>query len=430
VLLTGKHSGHTYIRGNHEWGERSDVWDYAKAVEDPGLEGQYPIPDSILTIAEVLRDRGYRTACIGKWGLGAPFTEGAHERQGFDLFFGYNCQRQAHTYFPRHLWRNDEKVWIENDLVVPGTKLDENADPNDPESYHRYRLEQYAPDLMLRETLQFLEQQQDADRPFFLYFASPIPHVPLQAPVEFVEKYRMKIGSEDPYLGDQGYFPNRTPRATYAAMVGYLDHQVGEIRKKIAALGLDENTIIFFTSDNGPTYNGGSDSPFFNSAGPFHSEQGWAKGFLHEGGIRVPLIVKWTGKIQAGTESAWTGAFYDFFPTLCALSGADRSGVSDGISFLPALLDAGQKEVHGNLYWEFPANGGQQAVRMGKWKGLRENIFNGNLDIQLFDLEHDLQEETDVSASYPLITDSIRTIMDAQHEPAAVERFRMEALED
>ena len=429
VLLTGQHTGHAYIRGNHEWGERGDVWNFAQAVEDPGLEGQYPIPDSILTIAEVLKDMGYRTACIGKWGLGAPFTEGAPGRQGFDLFFGYNCQRQAHTYYPRHLWRNDEKVWLDNDLLVPGTKLDENADPDDPESYRRYRLEQYAPDLMLGETLKFLEQH-DADQPFFLYFASPIPHVPLQAPVEFVEKYRMKIGPEEPYLGDQGYFPNRTPRAAYAAMVSYLDHQVGEIWGKIMELGLDENTIIFFTSDNGPTYNGGSDSPFFNSAGPFHSEQGWAKGYLHEGGIRVPLIVKWPGKIQPGIESDWIGAFYDFFPTLCALAGVNRSGGTDGINFLPVLIGAGQREDHENLYWEFPANGGQQAVRMGKWKGLRENIFDGNLEIQLFDLENDLQEENDVSAEYPWVVDSLRAVMNARHQPAVVERFRIDALNE
>ncbi|MBS0000825.1 MAG: sulfatase-like hydrolase/transferase, partial [Cyclobacteriaceae bacterium] len=296
------------------------------------------------------------------------------------------------------------------------------------ETYEQYTLSQYAPVLMLGETLTFLEENREG--PFFLYFASPIPHVPLQAPEEYVVRYHQVIGPEEPYSGDQGYFPNRTPRATYAAMVSYLDFQVGEILNKIDELGLGKNTVVFFTSDNGPTYNGGSDSPFFNSARPFHSEKGWAKGFLHEGGIRVPLIVKWPGKIKAGTESGWIGAFHDFFPTLYAIAGQGKPDDSDGISFLPALLDGGQSEVHDYLYWEFPSNGGQQAVRMGKWKGLRENIFEGNLEILLFDLEHDPQEETDVSSSYPLITDSIRTIMDAQHEPAAVERFRMEALGD
>jgi arylsulfatase len=371
VLLTGLHSGHAYIRGNDEWRERGEVWDYAKAVEDPRLEGQRPIPDSLLTIAEILQKTGYKTACIGKWGLGAPDTEGIPNRQGFDLFFGYNCQRQAHTYYPKHLWKNETKVWLENELIVPGTRLEEGADPDDPASYQIYRQLQYAPELMLEQALEFMEDNRD--RPFFLYFASPIPHVPLQAPEEWVEKYRNKIGPEEPYLGEQGYFPNRTPRATYAAMVSYLDEQVGELVKKIKELGSYRNSLILFTSDNGPTFNGGSDSPFFNSAGPFFSDRGWGKGTLHEGGIRVPLVVTWPGVIDPASETDFIGAFYDLLPTLCDITGSEIPGDSDGISFLPVLMGKPQKKTHEFLYWEFPAYGGQQAIRMGKWKGLREN---------------------------------------------------------
>lgn len=428
VLLTGQHTGHAFIRGNDEWGERGEVWDYAKAVQDPSLEGQRPIPDSIFTVAEMLQSRGYKTACIGKWGLGGPGSEGIPDRQGFDFFFGYNCQRQAHTYYPKHLWKNEEKVWLDNELVVPGTKLDENANPEDPASYEKYSLNQYAPALMLEEALTFVRQNKD--QPFFLYFASPIPHVPLQAPEEFVDKYIRKIGPESPYLGDQGYFPNRTPRATYAAMVSYLDFQIGEIVVKIKELGLYENTIIFFTSDNGPTYNGGSDSPFFESAGPFRSERGWAKGFLHEGGIRVPLVVTWPGRIQQGTRSERIGAFYDIFPTLCEIADVEIPGHSDGISLLPTFLGKDTSRDHEFLYWEFPENDGQQAVRIGKWKGIRENIDRGNLGIQLFDLENDIREEQDVAAENPEVVVQIRAIMEAQHRPAEIQRFRKEALGD
>lgn len=428
VLLTGQHTGHAFIRGNDEWGERGEVWDYAKAVQDPRLEGQRPIPDSVFTVAEMLQGKGYKTAIVGKWGLGAPGTEGVPNRQGFDFFFGYNCQRQAHTYYPKHLWKNEEKVWVDNELVVPGTKLEENADPDNPASYRKYELDQYAPELMLEEALSFIEDNKE--QPFFLYFASPIPHVPLQAPKDYVEKYIRKVGPEAPYLGDQGYFPNRTPRATYAAMVNYLDSQIGELVNKMKELGLYENTIIFFTSDNGPTYNGGSDSPYFESGGPFESEQGWAKGFVHEGGIRVPLIVEWPGRIRSGTQSDRIGVFYDIFPTLCEVANEEIPEHADGISLLPTLLGKSSSPEHDFLYWEFPENNGQQAVRMGKWKGIRENIDQGNLEIQLFDLENDLQEKHDVSTEYPDIVEQIRGIMKAQHRPAAIDRFRKEALGD
>ena len=428
VLLTGEHTGHAFIRGNDEWGERGDVWDYAKAVQDSHLEGQRPIPDSIFTVAEMLQSRGYKTACVGKWGLGGPDTEGIPNHQGFDFFFGYNCQRQAHTYYPRHLWKNEEKVWLDNELVVPGTKLDENADPDDPASYRKYELNQYSPELMLEEALSFIEQNKD--QPFFLYFASPIPHVPLQAPRQLVEKYTRIIGPETPYLGDQGYFPNRTPRATYAAMVNYLDFQIGALVRRIKELGLGNNTVIFFTSDNGPTFNGGTDSPYFGSAGPFRSERGWAKGFLHEGGIRVLLIVTWPGRIQPGTRSERIGAFYDIFPTLCEIVDVKIPDHSDGISLLPTFLGKATSRDHEFLYWEFPENDGQQAVRIGKWKGIRENINQGKLEIQLFDLENDIREEQDVAEENPEVVGQIRAIMEAQHRPAEIERFRKGALGD
>lgn len=428
TLLTGKHTGHAYIRGNDEWGERGDVWDYGKVVNNPYLEGQRPIPDETVTLGEILQADGYSTACIGKWGLGGPLTDGAPNKQGFDFFFGYNCQRQAHTYYPRYLWKNYDKVWLDNELVVPGTKLDEGANPYDPASYKKFSLTQYAPVMMLEEALSFIDKNKD--RPFFLFFASPIPHVPLQAPQSYVEKYITKIGNEAPYLGDKGYFPNMTPHATYAAMVNYLDFQVGEIVKKIHELGLDRNTLILFTSDNGPAFNGGADSPFFDSAGPFKSKLGWGKGYLHEGGIREPLIVNWKGRIKPGTKSEHLGAFYDILPTLLDFSDIKKHGSFDGISFKPELLRKGQQVKHEFLYWEFPGYGGQQAIRMGKWKGIREGILEGNINIQLYDLEQDVQEQKNVSMDYPDIREKIIKIMDSQHKMAKNVSFRMKALGD
>ena len=427
VLMTGKHTGHAYIRGNDEWGERGDTWNFAKAVEDPNLEGQRPLPVGTQTIGTLLQGVGYKTAIVGKWGLGAPLTNSIPTKMGFDFFYGYNCQRQAHTFYPKHLWKNEQKDWLDNELVVPGTKLAEGADPNDPASYSKYRLSEYAPELMLEEALGFVRENKES--PFFLYFASPIPHVPLQAPASWVEYYQEKLGPEDPYLGNKGYFPNRTPRATYAAMVSYLDEQVGDIVSELKDLGLYENTLILFSSDNGPTYNGGSDSAYFESASPFKSEYGWAKGFSTEGGIRVPMIASWEGMIKGGRTSQHVSAFWDVLPTLCELSGARVPSDVDGLSFVPNLLGEPQ-EPHEFLYWEFPAYEGQQAVRMGDWKALRKGIFRGNMDLELYNLKTDPREQFDVSAAYPEVVGRIEAIMESEHEPAVLARFKIKQLGD
>jgi len=428
VLMPGKPTGHAYIRGNDEWRERGDVWDYAKAVEDPNLEGQRPIPAETVTIGKLLQKVGYKTAIIGKWGLGGPLTDGIPNKQGFDFFFGYNCQRQAHTYYPRHLWRNTEKVWLDNPLVVPGTKLDQGADPYDPKSYAKFNLNQYSPDLMFKEIIKFIEKNQK--NPFFLYWATPIPHVPLQAPKRWVDYYVKKFGDEEPYLGEKGYFPHRYPHAAYAAMISYLDEQVGLLVQKLKELGIYNNTIIFFTSDNGPSYAGGTDSEWFDSAKPFRAERGRGKGSVYEGGIRVPMIVSWPGHISPSSETDHISAFYDVLPTLCELTGATTPDDIDGISFLPKLLGRGKQKKHEFLYWEFPAYGGQQAVRMGKWKGIRKNILKGNLEIELYDLENDIQEQKNVASQYPEVVKQIAQIMVREHITPEVQRFKMKALGD
>lgn len=428
VLLTGQHAGHAYIRGNDEWASRGDVWDFAKAVEDSNLEGQRPIPDSIPTIGNILQEAGYKTAIVGKWGLGAPLTDGIPNNRGFDFFYGYNCQRQAHTLHPKHLWKNKEKVWLDNELVVPGTKLDDGADSMSMASYSKYFQRDYAPKMMQDEVLNFIDENKD--NPFFLYYATPLTHAPLQVPQEYVDKYVQKFGDEDPYLGNMGYFPNRHPRAAYAAMVSYLDAQVGEIVQKLKTLGIHENTLIMFSSDNGPTYNGGTKSPYFDSAKPFKSEYGWGKGFTHEGGIRVPMIASWEGKIAPGSTSELISAFWDVLPTLAEVAGVDAPNNIDGISFLPELQGQVDQQKHEFLYWEFPAYQGQQAVRMGDWKGIRKDIFKGNLEIELYNLASDPREQNDIASANPEVAKQIAGIMKQEHTSALLDRFKIEQLGD
>ena len=427
ILLTGKHAGHAYIRGNDEWRERGEVWDFKKAVENPNLEGQRPLPAGTLTIGKIFQQAGYRTACVGKWGLGGPLSEGAPNLQGFDYFFGYNCQRQAHTYTPVHLWENDQKLILDNELVIPGTKLDPGCDPKNPACYNKYQQNDYSPARLLRSSLEFIEKNKD--NPFFLYYATPIPHAPLQAPEEKVAYYRNKFGTEEPYLGIKGYFPNMTPRATYAAMVSHLDDQVGELVNLLKDLDLYENTVIMFTSDNGPTYNGGTDSEFFNSAGPFREEYGRGKGFLYEGGIRVPLIVSWPGHIPPDGHTDHLGAFYDLLPTLMDIAGIEPGIETDGISFYNELIGKDDQVVHEYLYFEFPEYGGQQAVRIGNFKGIRKNMHEGNTNIELYELTSDLLEELDIARQNPDMIAKIEEIFEAEHESSILERFRIDVID-
>ena len=383
VLLTGKHSGHAYIRNNGE-------------VQP---EGQRPIPDATVTVAELLKKRGYATAAIGKWGLGPPGSEGDPNRQGFDLFFGYNCQRHAHNHYPRYLWRNDNRV-----------KLDGNT--------RSLTGKQFSQDLFTREALSFIKQNKDG--PFFLYMPFAIPHLSIQVPTESLAQYKGKIPEAD--YKHRGYLKHPFPRAGYAAMISHMDRDVGKIMALVKELGLDEDTLVMFSSDNGPTFNrlGGSDSDFFESAKPFSG----LKGSVHEGGIRVPLVARWPGRIKPGTTSDHISAFWDVLPTLCEVSGAKPPADIDGISFAPTLLGAGRQKNHEYLYWEFAAYSGQQAVRMGKWKALRKGMFRGNMHVHLYDLETDVAEKHDVSEKHPDVVARIKRIMAASHVPSKMFPFK------
>ncbi|MCB9081171.1 MAG: arylsulfatase [Lewinellaceae bacterium] len=427
ALLTGQHSGHAFVRGNDEWGARGPVWDFSAMLADPSLEGQRPLPDSIQTVAELLQEGGYRTALVGKWGLGAPGTEGTPNRQGFDFFYGYNCQRWAHTYFPPFLWRNDARELLPNTFLAPHTKL-AGADSGQESDYQRFTGQAYAPEYMLNAALDFMEDA--ADEPFFLYFASPIPHAPLQAPARWVEHYRQKLGPEKPYSGNQSYFPNFTPRATYAAMISYLDEQVGAIVAKVRELGMEENTLILVTSDNGPTYNGGVDAPFFHSAEPFSSERGRTKGYVYEGGIRVPLIAAWPGTIPAQRTTDQQGYFPDFLPTIAALAGLPVPSSVDGINLSPVLRGRRKLLSRDFLYWEFPEYDGQQAIRLGRWKGVRQHLQQGAFPWELYDLQTDPREQNNVAAKHPDIIYRLQEVARQEHCQPATPRFRMAALGD
>ncbi|MEO0339752.1 MAG: arylsulfatase [Bacteroidota bacterium] len=428
VFMTGQHTGHCHVRGNDEWSDRGKVWDFAAMEEDPFLEGQRPLPADTITMAELLQQGGYRTACIGKWGLGAPTTEGEPNKQGFDFFYGYNCQRQAHTFYPAHLWKNDQRVFLDNKLVAPhNATLADGADSLDEASYANYNQNDYSATLMQDEVLAFIDRNKEG--PFFLYYSTPLPHVALQAPKPWVDYYVKKFGDEEPYLG-KSYFPCRYPRATYAAMISYLDEQVGAIVAKLEEEGIAENTLIVFTSDNGPTYAGGVEAGYFDNAKPFKSERGWGKGSVHEGGIRVPMIANWPGTIEAGSTNDHISAFWDYLPTFCEAAQVDLPEQQrvDGISLLPTLLGKEQQK-HDFLYWEFPAYGGQQAVRMGKWKAMIEEMNKGNTEIQLFDLENDPREQKDVAESHPEVIAQIKAIMKAQHTEAVIDRWKVPGLD-
>nr|WP_195360620.1 arylsulfatase [Phocaeicola massiliensis] len=417
VLMTGMHSGHAQIRYNNEMAYRGAINDHDSMFIHKELEGQYPLKANTMTIGRMMQNAGYTTGCFGKWGLGFPDSEGTPNKQGFNQFYGYNCQRQAHTYYPAFLYKNEERVYLKNKVINPHlARLGKDEDPYDPQNYKRFEQKEYANDLIFDELMSFVDENKQ--KPFFLMWTTPLPHVSLQAPERWVQHYVKKFGDEEPYTGKAGYGICRYPHATYAAMISYFDEQVGKLIQKLKAENLYDNTLIIFTSDNGPTFNGGSDSPWFNSGGWFKSEYGWGKCFLHEGGIRVPAVMVWKGKIKPGSETDHICCFQDVMPTLAEIISV-TCPPTDGISFLPTLLSnkAGQKE-HEYLYWEYPdPKIGNKAIRMGKWKGIITNIRQGNTEMQLYDLDADLREEHDVAAQHPDIVAKFRQLMEESSTP-------------
>ncbi len=415
VLMTGKHPGHAHVRNNQQ-GELDEP-----ILNRYGMDftGQEPIPDEEVTIGEVLQTKGYATAAIGKWGLGHFGTTGEPNKQGFDLFFGYNCQAHAHSYYPAYIWRNDRKVMLNNHPPIPGhASLPEGVDPHDPASYARYKGTDYTPKRMLNAALQFIRENKEG--PFFLYLPSPIPHVALHVPDEELTPYLGKW-KETPFVrkGGYGYTPHQTPRAAYAAMISYLDRDVGKIMALLKELDLEDNTLVMFSSDNGTTHlKKEADYEFFESVGPLRG----LKGDLYEGGIRVPMIARWPGKIKPGTTTDLPSAFWDVMPTVAEVAGCDTPQGIDGVSFLPTLLGRSDQQKHEFLYWEFGGYGGQQALRMGDWKAVRQNLLRKQnkdpLKIELYNLRDDIGESRDLAADRPDIVARMRKIMDDEHTPS------------
>jgi len=379
VLMTGRHTGHAIVRNNSAWYRKKEKRD----------EGQFPLPAGTPTIASLLQQEGYATAAIGKWGLGGPDNSGEPNRLGFDHFFGYLCQAHAHDYYPDHLWRNGEKVALDNPDVGAHEKWTEP--PTDPAEYARFLGRHYAPDLMIEEALGFVRTH--AEEPFFLYFATPVPHAALQVPDEALADYPAAWDPE-PYLGQKGYAPHPRPHAAYAAMITRLDAHVGRLLDLLDELGIADDTLVMFTSDNGPTYNGGADSEFFASAAGLRG----LKGSVHEGGIRVPMIARWPGHIAAGKTTHHVSGFQDVLPTILDVVGLEQPTAIDGLSFAPQWNAGTEQAIHEHLYWEL---GGRQAVRAGKWKLVRNTNRKGVTAAQLFDLESDPNETTDLAAAHP-----------------------------
>jgi arylsulfatase len=343
---------------------------------------------------------------MGKWGLGFEGSTGDPNTQGFDLFFGYLCQAHAHNHYPRFLWKDGEQV------PLPGNDRGPLGAIHSQEKFSE-------------EALRFVREHRD--EPFFLYLPFTIPHVSIQTPEEWVARYRGTLGDDPEWINEnpRGYTSHPTPHAGYAAMVSYLDHEIGRILGLIDELGLAEDTIVLFSSDNGPTHGrvGGADSPFFDSTGPFRG----LKGEVYEGGIRVPTIARWPGMIPAGTASDVVGYFPDVMPTLMDLVGSTElvPDEVDGLSLAPTLLGRPEdQETHEYLYWEFPAYGGQQAVRLGDWKGVRTDLIREkDLSIALYNLASDPAELHDVSDEHPEVVSRIERIMFEAREPSTVFPF-------
>ncbi|MDG5798916.1 arylsulfatase [Marinilabiliaceae bacterium ANBcel2] len=376
ALMTGLHTGNTPIRGNKE-------------IEP---EGQHPMPADTRTVAHELQDAGYATGAVGKWGLGYPGSVSDPLKMGFDYFFGANCQRHAHHYYLDYLWENDQRV--EYDKPV------------------------YTHDKMTKKAFEFVESNKD--KPFFLYLPYKIPHAEMVLPDEYLEPFIGKYPEPNPWGGGH-YGAQEHPRAALAAMITHLDNDIGRLLDLLEELGIDDNTVVLFTSDNGPHVEGGNDPDFFDSNGGLRGY----KRDLYEGGIRVPFVVRWPGVIEPGRVSDHISANWDMYPTFCEIAQLDVPEGLDGISMLPEFLGKEQKS-HEYLYWEFHEMGGRQAVRMGDWKGVRYGIFEGNLDVELYNLVEDPAEKNDLSADYPEIASQIADIMENGRTPSELFPFPLD----
>ncbi len=409
VLLTGRDTGRAIVRDNLEVGG----W----GPDEP--EGQMPLPAGTETIATVLRRAGYRTGAFGKWGLGGPGSTGHPLRQGFDTWYGYLCQRVAHNFYPTHLWRDESRDLLGNEYFSAHQRFPEAGDPADPRAYDRYRGTVYSQDRIAEEAFEFVRDAA-GDGPFFLYLAFTAPHVALQVPEDSLDEYAGAF-EETPYLGGQGYLPHARPRAAYAAMITRMDREIGRLLDVLEETGVADDTLVYFSSDNGPTWAGGVDADFFGSRGGLRG----MKGQLYEAGIRVPTVVRWPGRVAPGTVTDHVSAFQDLLPTAAELAGSRIPDEVDGLSFVPTLLGRDRQPQHESLYFEYHGRK-SQAARVGRYKGIRDQLRrNPGAPIELYDLEADPGETTDVASRHPDVVDRVRRVL-AAREPSPVAKWNFE----
>lgn len=392
-LITGQHTGHTHIRGNMK--------------ADP--EGQVPMPEGTYTMAQMFKNAGYSTGCFGKWGLGYPGSESDPMKVGFDRFYGYNCQTLAHDYYPDHLWDGEKRI-----------EFKENAEQAE---------NTYSADLIHSEALDFIKEKAGSGQPFFAFLSYTLPHAELVLPKDSVYRsYCEIIPAEDDHAWREEN-PNRRgaygatdrPLASFASMVTRMDSYVGDVMKLLADLGIDDNTLVIFTSDNGPHREGGANPDYFLSYGPYRG----IKRDLYEGGIHMPMIAWWPGTVPAGKECGHLTAFWDMLPTFAQIAGSEDEFVTDGISFVPALTGKGEQKSHDYLYWEFHEGGGKQALRMGDWKGVRLNVSDSTKRVfELYNIVEDIHEDNDVSKDHPELVERMSILMDSVRTHSDLFDFR------
>lgn len=419
--MTGKHLGHAEVRGNLQ----------AKVHFPEFSEGQIPLSENALTIAQMFQRAGYATGAMGKWGLGPVGSTGDPNRQGFDLFFGYNCQAVAHSYFPKYLWRNTEQVMI-NERPVPGAKKQPTGDV----TLEDWQGQQYAPKLMIAEAEKFIEANRE--RPFFLYLPFIEPHVAMHPPRESVERFPVEWDTE-PYRGQCAYLPHPRPRAAYAAMISDLDSYVGRVMKSLESAGVADRTLVVFSSDNGTTHPGdadtqfhigGADPKFFNSTADLRGY----KGSVYEGGLRVPMIARLPSRIAPNTVNSTPSYFADWFPTLCDAAGFEKPQGLDGDSLWLELTRTDSSDKTANefavnrkpMIWVFPEYGGQVAVRIGNDKAIRQGLKTkspGAWDV--YNIALDRAEKQDIAATEAAFIEQVvavlrREVKDNKYFPLSI----------
>ncbi len=389
VLLTGLHLGHAEIRGNRQ----------ASRSFPEFKEGQHPLSNDARVFPQLLQQAGYATGAMGKWGLGPVGSSGEPNRKGFDLFFGYNCQAVAHSFFPPTLWKNRDEVII-NHHPVPGHAKQPEGDVRMAD----WIAETYASRPIVAEAEAFIAAH--ANKPFLLFLPFTEPHVAMHPPIETVNRFPQSW-DDTMYRGGNGYLPHPRPRAGYAAMIAELDDHVGRVMAALDKAGVTDRTLVIFTSDNGTTHEGradphfhigGVDATFFNSTAGLRGY----KGSVYEGGLRVPCIMRFPGRIPAGRVSEVPAWFPDIFPTVCEAAGTSTPEGLDGVSLWGLLADTGTVEDRPSpLLWVFPEYGGQMAVRLGDMKAVRRGLLRRSPSRwEVYDVAKDPNETTDLARDH------------------------------